>query len=207
MVVLFSYISIINVGVLALSFRKYWKPLYYSSFILSWFIYASWYLFNYGKEEYFQVVLIFLSLFFITFYSIFLAYKLLKNEKFNYGDIVLLLSNSFLFYGLGYTILSSHEVGSQLLGLFTLVNAIIHFAISGMIYRQKLADRNLLYLMSGLVLVFTTMVFPVQLDGNWVTLFWVGEAALLFWIGRTKEAPFFERLSYPLMFLASVSLF
>src|SRR5690606_14413124 len=32
-VVLFSYIAIINVGILGLALRKYWKPVYYAAFI------------------------------------------------------------------------------------------------------------------------------------------------------------------------------
>ena len=63
------------------------------------------------------------------------------------------------------------------------------------------------YLVSGLVLVFITIAIPVQLNGNWVTLLWIGEAALLFWIGKTKQNPVYENLSYPLMILAVISIF
>lgn len=58
----------------------------------------------------------------------------------------------------------------------------------------------------GLVMVFVTIAVPVQLEGNWVTLLWVGEAALLFWIGRSKNVPVYEKLSYPLMALAFISI-
>src|SRR5690606_16233330 len=102
--------------------------------------------------------------------------------------------------------LSDYENGEELLGLFTLANAIVHFGVSAYIYKQKLADKNLFYLIAGLVLVFITLAVPVQLDGNWVTVIWAGEAALLFWIGRTKAVPVYEKLSYILMFLAFISL-
>ena len=46
----------------------------------------------------------------------------------------------------------------------------------------------------------------MQLDGNWVTLLWVSEAALLFWMGRSKSVAFIEKLAYPLMVLAFFSL-
>jgi len=57
-----------------------------------------------------------------------------------------------------------------------------------------------------LVMVFITIAIPVQLDGNWVTLLWIGQAALLFWIGRTKDVPVYEAISYPLMAMAGISL-
>ncbi len=204
--VFFSYITIINIGILIIAFKKYWKPLYYSSFVITWLIFFGWYTSKYQTSEYFGLALTFISIFFATFYCIFLAYKLIQKEKFDAGDIILFLANSFIFFGLGYSILSAHETGKQLLGLFTLCNAIIHFGVGVVIYRQKLGDRNLFYLVTGLVLVFITIAVPVQLDGNWVTLFWAGEAALLFWIGTSKDVSYYEKLSYILMFLAFFSL-
>ena len=205
--VLFSYMAIINIGILVLSFKKYWKPLYYVAFVLTWLIYFSWFAYSYQKNEDFATALTFTSLFFIIFYTTFLAYKLLRKEAFETLDIILLLLNSFVFYGFGYAILDDHETGSQLLGFFTLCNAILHFIVSVIIYRLKLADKNLFYLVAGLVLVFITIAIPVQLDGNWVTLLWVGEAVLLFWIGRTKNISVYEYLSYPLMALSTFSLY
>ncbi len=56
------------------------------------------------------------------------------------------------------------------------------------------------------MLVFITIAIPVQLDGKWVTLLWAGEAALMFWIGRTKNVPAYEKMSFPLMLLAFLSI-
>lgn len=204
--VLFSYMAVINIGILVLSFKKYWKPLYFSSLWLTWLIFSSWYAFKYQTNEHFTLALVFLSIFFAIFYLTFLAYKLLRAEKFEIQDIFLLLANSFIFYGLGYAILNIHPTGQNLLGLFTLCNAIVHFVVSAVIYKKKLADRNLFYIVSGLVLVFITIAIPVQLNGNWVTLLWTGEAVLLFWIGRTKNVFIYEKLSYILMTLAFISI-
>ncbi|WP_027137307.1 DUF2339 domain-containing protein [Gaetbulibacter saemankumensis] len=205
--ILFSYMVIINGGILVIAIKKYWKPLYLSSFVITWLIYASWQLYSYSSGVYFGVALTFIIIFFTIFYAAFLVFKLIKKEQFQITDILMLLANSFVFYGFGYGILESHEVGSQLLGVFTLCNGIVHFIVSVIIYKQKLGDKNLFYLVSGLVLVFITITIPVQLDGNWVTLLWVGEGALLFWIGRTKGLPVYEYIAYPLMILAVFSIF
>lgn len=204
--IMFSYMTIINIGILVIAFKKYWKPLYYVSFLLTWFIFLAWYFFDYTTLSHFTIGLIFSTVFFSVFYITFLAYKLKQKEAFSSKDIILLLLNSFIYYGIGYSILSNHETGEQLLGLFTLINAIVHFSVSAFIYKKKLADKNLFYIISGLVLVFITIAIPVQFDGNWVTLLWVSEATLLFWIGRTKNIAIYERISYTLMTLALISL-
>ena len=203
---LFTYMAIINIGILVISFKKYWKPLFYSAFTFTYLIYSSWLVFSYENTEHFTLAFIYLSVFFGIFYTAFLAYKLIKKEQFLKSDIVLLLLNSFIFFGLGYGLLSNHETGKELLGAFTLGNAAIHFAVSIILFKKKLADKNLFHLVAGLVLVFITIAIPVQLDGNWVTLLWTFLAALLFYIGRTKGVSFYEYLSYPLMILALISL-
>lgn len=205
-VVLFSYIAIINMGILVIAFKKYWKILYYASFGLSWAILSSWIFLKYHTEQHFALALMFTSIYFATFYLTFLAYKFKHQAKFEIAEIALLISNSFIYYGLTYFMISQHETGKNYLGLFTLGNALIHFMVSAIIYKQKLSDKNLFYLISGLVLVFITIAIPVQLNGHWVTLLWTGEATLLFWIGRTKTVSIYEKLSYPLMILALLSI-
>lgn len=204
--ILFSYMSIINIGILVISFWRYWKPLLYSAFGMTWFIYLLWYVGDSTAADQTTTGFTFLAIFFAIFYVTFLAYKLHKKERFAPQDILLVLANSAIFYGIGYHILDGQTSGKELLGLFTLGNALIHFIVSIIIYKQKLADKQLFYLVSGLVLIFITLAVPVQLDGNWVTLLWVAQAALLFWIGRTKQVPFYETLSYPLMILACISV-
>ncbi len=205
-IVLMSYMLIINSGILFISFKKYWKPLFYSSFLFTWIIYFTWYIFDYAIDEHFVVGTSFLSCFYIIFYLTFLAYKFFQNEKLQKSDIILLLVNSFVFYGFGYDILNEQGIYTSYLGLFTLANAVIHLIVGLLVYKQKLADKNILYFIMGLVITFVTIAIPVQLSGNWVTLLWVCEALFMFWIGRTKKAFVYEKLSYPLMLLAFVSI-
>ncbi|ADV49723.1 Protein of unknown function DUF2339, transmembrane [Cellulophaga algicola DSM 14237] len=204
---LFSYMTIINIGILIISFKKYWKSLYYVSFSFTWLIYLGWILKDYYYVEDFRFAFTFLSIFFILFYCMFLAYKTLKNEKFQATDVILLFINSFFFYGIGYYLLNSHETfGKELLGLFTLGNAVIHFIPTVIVYKKKLVDKKLFYLIAALVLTFITITIPVQLDGSWVTILWSAEAALLFWFATTKKITVYKNLSYILMVIAFISL-
>ncbi len=204
--VLFSYIAIINIGILAVSLKKYWEPLYFTSFLLTWLIYYSWYKSKGQPSGEFDLAFLFLGIFFVLFYLTFLAYNVSKKRNFDLPDIVLILGNSFVFYGIGYSILKSQADLEWLLGLFTILNAVIHFAVGLVVYRQQNTDKNLFYFLQGLVLVFITIAIPVQLDGIWITMCWAVEAAVLFWIGRTKNTLSYEILSFPLMVLTFFSL-
>ncbi len=204
--VLFSYMAIINLGILFISIKKYWKALYYVAFAFTWLIFSGWITFSYETKDHYQIALLFLFIFFLIFYATFLGYKLIKSEKFKVSDVFMLLLNSFIFYGFGFGLLAHNETGEELLGLFTLGNALVHFVVTTMIFKKNLGDKNLFYLAAGLVLIFITIAIPVQLDGNWVTLLWAMEAALLFWIGKSKNIRAYEYMSYPLMVIAFLSL-
>ncbi|MFY7652116.1 MAG: DUF2339 domain-containing protein, partial [Chitinophagaceae bacterium] len=179
---------------------------FYTAFGLTWLIYLVWFIADYSTQIHFSLAIFFQSIFFITFYITFLSYKLLNNEKFAATDILLVMANSFIYYGIGYDVLNGHIVAEQLLGLFTVANAVVHFIVSFIIHKRKLADKNLQYLITGIVLTFLTIAVPVQLNGNWVSLLWAGEATILFWIGINKQLQFYERLAYSLMLLAFFSI-
>lgn len=204
--VLFCYMAIINIGILAIAFKKYWRLLNIISFFATWIIFGSWYFTGFKPDLHFEIALVFLFVFFTIFYIAFLSYKLLKKENYEAKDIFSVLSNSFIFYGLGIGILSEHPIASHYFGLFTLLNAIIHFIVSAIIYKKKLADKSLFYLIIGLVLTFITLAIPVQLNGKWVTLAWAFQGMLLFYLGRSKSVLLYEKLSYVVMFLALGSL-
>lgn len=203
--VFFGYISVINTGILVVSLRKYWKSLFYSAFALTWLIYITWFFFSFRYSTHQYVAWSYLCIFFLIFYATFLAYKIIKKEQYALDDVIVLLSNAFIFYLIGYNLIG-YETAANYAGLFTIINAIIHLGVSQVIRRLKLADRSLYYLLLGLVIVFCTIAVPVQLDGNWVTLLWTAEALLVFWIGRTRRAPAYEKLGAGLSLLSFISL-
>ncbi|MCE1199523.1 MAG: DUF2339 domain-containing protein [Marinilabiliales bacterium] len=204
--ILFSYVTLINSGILVIAFYKFWKPLYIASFTVTWLIYLFWFATSQDPTYRVGITLLFLFLFFAIFYGILLVGKLLRQKEFEKSDLILLLANSSVFFGCGYALLHDHETGKQLLGLFTFGNALIHFGVSAVIFFRSNASKHLFYLVSALGLTFLTIAIPVQLDGHWVTLLWSAEAAFLFWLGRSRSIPAYEQISYPLMILAFGSL-
>lgn len=202
--VMLVYMSIINAGILFLSFKRNWKILNHVAFGLSWIIFSAWFLDKYNYEKHFITANVFAFLFFIIFYISNMAYKLVKHEKFSAIDIIRLVSNSFIYFGIGYAALNN-SVYDKYLGLFTVGNALVHFVFAYMVFKNKMLDRNLFYFLIALVLSFITIAIPVQLEGNWVTLFWSAEALLLFYIGRKKSVLFYEWIALGMIVLALFS--
>jgi len=204
--ILFSYVIFVNVGILAVSVARYWRSLFYPSFVITWAIFGVWYADRFDYSSDLALGLGFASVFFAIFYASFITYKLLEGLQFAAENILLILANAFVFYGFVYGMASGSETLEQYLGPITIANAAVHLAVAAAIYRFASADRTVVSLLAALVIAFVTISIPVQLDGNWVTLVWITEAAVLFVIARSRSIPLFEWFSYPLVLLAFISL-
>src|SRR5262249_385949 len=66
---------------------------------------------------------------------------------------------------------------------------------------------DVIQVLTILIITFLTLAIPVQFDGNHVTMMWAVEGASLFWLARLNQIKIFEYYSYPVMLLATGSLF
>ncbi|MFT5970692.1 MAG: putative membrane protein [Flavobacteriales bacterium] len=169
-VFLFSYMLIINGGLLAIAIKRYWKPVMYSSIGISWLIFFGWCLGKYQSEQDLSMALLFGLLFYLVFYTSIIIYKLRHTLKFKSPDIALLILNGLIFYGIGYKLINEHPQGDDYLGLFTVFNAAIHFAAALFIVKKVKADVLLFRFICGLILLFLTLCVPVQFNGSPVTV-------------------------------------
>ncbi len=203
--IMFSYMLILNAGILFLSFKKLWRILNHIAFGFTWLIVITWFVSKYNYDTHAAMAMTFSFLFFIIFYISNLAYKIFKQEQFDAVDVIRIVLNSLIFFGLGYAALNN-ELYQDYLGLFALINSIVHLVFSYIVFKNKLLDRKLFYLLIALVLSFLTIAVPVQLEGNWVTLLWSAEALFLFVIGRYKNVRFYEWLAFIMVLFAVFSL-
>ncbi len=202
----FSYVTIINIGILVVSFFKNWKSLIYAAFGFSWGIFLAWYSTAYKGQEHFITAFIFVCLFFVVFYAIGLVYKLVRHEKFHASDMVVIMANSMLFYGLGYSLLLSDNRPDTQLAVFTLINALFHLGVTFLLHRQRATDRTIYYFSLAMTLLFVTLTVPLLFDGNRVTLSWTFEFLALFLVGRLRKISMLEEMSYPVFLLAFMNL-
>ncbi len=201
---LLSYLAVINTGILVLSIRKLWKGIIYSAFFLSWLIFSFWWLSEYAYPEDNLDGWLFLSLYFLLFYSGFIAYPFFSEKQIPIGYIVLLTINAFIFYGIGMAFLDAANL-ENLQGLFTIGNGLVHLLFSLWVYR-KWADKKLFYVLFGLFITFVTITIPVQFEGDTIPILWLVETIVLFYVARRFSVFQYEFLSYVSLFLAELAL-
>jgi uncharacterized membrane protein len=205
--VFFTYLAIASAAILLTSFRFYGRLLIFVSYPFTWLIFGAWFASKYDVNEHFMLAAVFASIFFTIYYGVTLAYRLLTDEIGMIENAGMVLTNSFVYYGFGYAILGSRQNLQSFEGLFTGVHALFHSAVAQFVSRFRSSADDVVQVLAVLIITFTTISIPVQFDGNYVTLIWTVEAAVLFWFGRARLTRLFEYFSYPLMVLATGSLF
>jgi len=202
----FSFLAVSSLAILLTSYKSIGKWLIYLVYPASWFIFVVWFFDRYDPSLHFQLAAIFASVFFVLFYSASLAYRLMSEDFEFIENAGCVLTNSFLYYGLGYSILDGSETTSNFLGVYTAAHGLFHLGVAQIVNRLKPAPNDVVQVLTILILTFASIVIPVQFDGNFVTVIWAAEAAFLFWMGRTRGVKLFECFAYPVMALACMSL-
>jgi uncharacterized membrane protein len=202
---MFGFMLILNLGVLALSFKKYWKFVNHVAYALTWLIFAVWMADSYDPEIYFGRTMFFATAFYLIFYMSFIAYKIFRNKPFSAWDVILVLSNSLIYFGIGYNAMNN-KYYEFYQGLFCVLNAVFHLGFALLCRKKEVADKTIFYFIIAMVISFITMAIPVQLDGNYVTLIWLCEMVVLIWMTKKTNINTYKYLAYGLSLLAFFSL-
>ncbi|WP_310554415.1 DUF2339 domain-containing protein [Flavobacterium sp.] len=204
-IVLFTYILILNAGILAIAYHKKWHIINVLSFIFTSILFLAW--LNKEKYETPQHYLGGLT-FAFAFYLLFMVINIINNIR-NKGEVsktqlALLTANTFVFYGFGIWILSDYQ--PHLKGLFTTFVGVLNLIYAWFLYKKFGIDKNAIYLLIGLTLTFITLAVPIQFSGHYITLFWAGEAVLLLWLSQKSSISSYKFGSIIVHFLMFGSL-
>jgi len=205
--VLFTYLLILNGGMLALAFRKKWNLVNILCYAFTIIIYGTWLgtkCLNESNAPYIGALL-FATAFYLVFFLANIIYNIRNQVAFKGMEIGMLLSNTALYYAAGMGILYYINHAAYQ-GLFTVALGVFNFGFAFALYKRQSVDRNLVFLLIGLVLTFISLAAPVQLQGNHITLFWAAEAVLLLWFSQRSGIVLVKRTSIAVTFLMVLSL-
>ena len=205
--VLFTYISILNLGMFGLSIYKKWGELPVIAFVFTYLVMGLFLLTGYSTGT--AIISVHLFAFATLFYFIFLLpiLSILRKEaiKKNRGLLLVIITNNFIYLLLGILFLRNMELAFKSEGLLSLFIAIINLVLVIWLRMSKKDYKFLIYAMLGLVLTFVSITIPIQLDGNYITLFWAAEMVLLLWLYVKSKIWIYERATLVLMGLTLIS--
>ena len=179
-IALFSYVLLLDAGLLALIVFKPWRRLLWLGFAGTMTLYVAWYGEFYSHSQ-LDPTLIFATLFFAIFAA---APILMLRQDEGQGTVPLLFSlvNAATYFLQAYAMIS--EISTTAMAWFSLALALVYLQLNRM--RRKgsdsAAERNLRMMHLALAIGLITVAIPIRLEAHWITLGWFVEAAALLWV-------------------------
>lgn len=208
--VLFTYLLILDAGMLVLALIKRWNIVHLVAYGLTLIVFGAWAAGPYtGLEPRpWSWGFVFATCFHLVFFAMAVVYNLRHRLQFRPLEFGLLVSNTAGYYAAGMHFLSDAELYAhpKWTGLFTAALGLFHAVFAFVFYRRQQVPRNLVLLLIGLALTLCTLAVPVQLEGYTITLFWAAEAVLLVWFAQRAGLPLVQRGAVIVALLGLISL-
>jgi uncharacterized membrane protein len=195
---LFSYILLLNAGILATAYFRNWPLLNYQSFILTIITFSVWAA-RFYKPEKLGPTALFLTLFFVLFALLSIMYNIVNRRKASPPELVLAFLNAGIYFGAMYFLLDK-EYGSYL-GLFALAMGAAYVALAYLTDLRHGEDRFLIWILLGIAATFVTLAVPIQLKQNWITVGWAVEGAILAYIAYRYDSANTRLAAYAILAL------
>jgi uncharacterized membrane protein len=192
-IALYGYLIVLGSGVLGVCYRKHWPLVNYLAFgCTQALVFSS--LRMYRQEDFWQVMPLLAGLF-VLFSMMSFLYTLGTKAASNLLDVIALLVNAAIFYGLSHRLIGD-AYGTEWVAVATL-SLTTFYALHVLVFLQwKKVDRNLLVCFLGMAAFFLTVTMPLVLSRSWVTVSWAVQAWVLLWIAGRLPSVFLRHVSY-----------
>jgi uncharacterized membrane protein len=202
-VILFSYVALINVGILVVAVLKSWRVLFYSSFVITWLMFGGWNLF--GKESHQNgIALFFLYVFTLIFWITFHAGAWRRSEKPSVMNIIAIGLLMFLFFTNGMEIYHAIPNGRKLfLPINVLLPGLTYLAF--LKYKEEKGRWLIVHFVAFTLFAIGTC--QVWLNDQWFTMSMSLLAMVYMYAGRKHDGRYFELFSYFIYAFSMLSLF
>jgi uncharacterized membrane protein len=205
---LFAYVALLDVAAVVMVARKPWRRLLVLSYIGAQILYIGWYFEFYNRTE-LNLTVAFATLFFAIFAVAPLVARRPEGEAAPFAAIPLLLAfvNAGVFFLEVYAMVE--EIDKHAMAWFALALAAVYIFLSRQAreyYPNKEDAQRLHYLHLALAIGFITIAIPIRLDGHWITIGWLVEAAVLLWLGDRIRSSFLSAFAVGALALGVVRL-
>jgi uncharacterized membrane protein len=178
-VALFSYLALHNTALIVIAWKRHWRFLELPAFAFTTLYFLIWFDQFYTDARLLST-LAFATLFFLQFSAVSAIRSRRTGELFP-EEMALCLFNAFGFLIVLRAMMWPHHRWA--LAVSTLALAVAYLAMARAVASPARSAPDARLIFAGLALTCVTLAIPMSLDGNWITLAWAVEAAVLTWTG------------------------
>lgn len=199
-VALFTYVALLDAGVLAVAYFKQWRLLNFLAFFATSAMTVGW-MDRFYADEKLWPTFFFTTLLFLLFAALAPVHNVLRRHRARWYDVLLIIAAATFYFTLNYSLLDGAGYG-RALGLFTFSLSAFYAALFLLTWARHREDRLLRYGYVGAAVTFLTTAAAVQLEQHWVTVAWATEALMLLWVGLRAKEPAARHAAIPVFGVA-----
>jgi uncharacterized membrane protein len=193
---LFAYLTVLDLGVLAVAFFRRWRPLDVLAFAGTLSLYAGWFA-EFYQPSALTPASLWLGLFYLIFLVLPFAYHLRRGESAPVERFVLALLNATYAFGYAYYMFTDGH--RPLLGFVALFLAATNLVMGSLSRVRIRDDRRQVLGFLGMAVAFLTIAAPLHFRLQATTLAWAIEGPVLLYLG-------YRYRYYPLRLMAAAVL-
>ncbi|MEK6279701.1 MAG: DUF2339 domain-containing protein [Acidobacteriota bacterium] len=179
---LFTYVALLDAGVLAVAYFKRWRSLDFASFAGTVAMTLGWAVKFYEPGKVWTT-LFFLSVFFLLYSLLAIFHNVLPGRPTRWFDVALALANASFYFGFSYVMLDEAGFDHAAPATQAFLVSIFFTGLFCTAWRWSPDDLLLRYSYVGAAATFLTVAVGIQLELHWVTMAWAVEALMLTWVG------------------------
>ncbi|MBM3924952.1 MAG: DUF2339 domain-containing protein [SAR202 cluster bacterium] len=176
---LLLYILVLDLGVLALSTYKNWRWLVIVAAVGSYALFGFWVQDTAGVDLAMEQTG--LAMIFGVFVLATTLYHVVWRVTPRYYDLLLMAANAAAYFGINAALLSDRY--EDWLPLMSLSMALLYGLLSYTLLWRRGMSSEMTVTGLGIATVFITIAIPLELTGEWITIAWAAEMAVLVWTG------------------------
>ncbi len=180
-VLFFSYILVMNTGILFISFKRSWKALNLLALIITWSFFIGWLSFKYINADKFYT-LVFMVVYYVLFLLSAFAFTITKKIKLTNRQLLHILINNFALYISLLSVFdaSSSNANAAMVSAFCAIFFLV-LAITGNNFFHEEKMLNRMHYAEALILI--VLFVSIKYSGLTITMFWTLIAVIVFLIG------------------------
>jgi len=200
---LFSYILLLDVGVLGLATFRKWQPTQILAFLGTILIWLGWLNVHYEPAKLSSTIIL-MSAFFVVFALLGVWHNILRRQPALPADFFLILATPVAYFGGLYGLTLSDYSNVQ--GMLAIGMAGIYLAL-GLIALSRHPDgRRVVIALGGIAAAFLTIAIPLQLTGHWIVIAWAAESLLLVELGLRFQEVRLRQAGFGLLIFVQMAL-
>ncbi len=180
-IVLMTYMTILNLGLLAIAFRKKWDLLTRLGFFFTYLLFTGWYMRHYAQHKFWPAI-IFLTIFFLIYSIAPVASQILRKTSVRAGSAWIMVMNSLFAFAYSYAMISE-RFSLAWVSVITVFYSVMFLGMASYLHKQGRHQQDAFVLLLAKAMLFLIITVPIIFSKHWITIFWAAQALTLLWAG------------------------